>query len=112
MKSTESNETKLNGKVSIIELISYQQGAIVSRVIVQQPHGSVTVFAFDKDQEISEHTAPFDAMVQVLEGEALVTLGGKGHPLSGGEMIIMHANIPHAVKAASKMKMILIMIRE
>ena len=93
------------------ELISYQDGAIVSREIVKKATGSVTLFAFDEGQGLSEHTAPFDALVQVVEGSAEITISGKPHQLQGGEMILMPAQQPHALKALKRFKMILTMIR-
>jgi len=93
------------------ELVGYQDGAIVSREIVKRPNGNVTVFAFDEGQGLSEHTAPFDALVQVLEGEVEITIAGKSHRLQGGGLILMPANQPHALKAIKRFKMILTMIR-
>ncbi len=93
------------------ELVSYQDGAIVSREILKKPAGSVTVFAFDEGQGLSEHTAPFDALVQVLEGEAEITISGKPHHLQHGGLILMPANQSHALKAIKRFKMILTMIR-
>jgi quercetin dioxygenase-like cupin family protein len=95
----------------VTELVTYQAGAIVSREIVKKPTGTVTVFAFDEGQGLSEHTAPFDALVQVLEGEAIITVSGKAHRLQGGGLILMPANQPHALKAIRRLKMILTMIR-
>ena len=93
------------------ELVSYQDGAIVSREIVKKPAGNVTVFAFDMGQGLSEHTAPFDALVQVLEGEVEIMISGKPHCLQGGELILMPANQSHALKALKRFKMLLTMIR-
>ena len=93
------------------ELVNYQDGSIVSREIVKKPTGSVTLFAFDEGQGLSEHTAPFDALVHVLEGEAEISIVGKPHRLHGGEMILMPAQQPHALKALKRFKMILTMIR-
>jgi quercetin dioxygenase-like cupin family protein len=93
------------------ELVNYQDGAIVSREIVKKPTGTVTVFAFDMGQSLSEHTAPFDALVQVLEGEVGIIISGKPHCLQGGELILMPANQPHALKALKRFKMLLTMIR-
>ena len=93
------------------ELVSYQDGAVVSREIVKKPTGNVTLFAFDEGQELSEHTTPFDALVQVLEGETEIMISGQPHRLQGGEMILMPANQPHALKALRRFKMILTMIR-
>jgi quercetin dioxygenase-like cupin family protein len=93
------------------ELVNYQDGAIVSRELVKKPTGTVTVFAFDEGQGLSEHTAPFDALVQVLEGEVEITISGKPHHVTGGEMILMPAHQPHALKAFTRFKMMLTMIR-
>jgi len=97
--------------VKAVELVSYQDGAIVSREIVKKPTGTVTVFAFDEGQGLSEHTAPFDALVQVLEGEAEIRISGKPHRLQGGGLFLLPANQPHALKAIKRFKMILTMIR-
>ena len=93
------------------ELVSYQEGAVVSRQITKADAGNVTLFAFDKDQELSEHTAPFDALVHVLDGEAEIRISGKAFNLKTGDAIIMPADEPHAVKAISRFKMLLTMIR-
>ena len=95
----------------VTELASYQDNAIVSKTIIKKDKGTITLFAFDKGQELSEHTAPFDAMVYVLDGTADVTVAGKLIHLGTGEMIILPANISHALKASEKFKMMLIMIR-
>ena len=96
---------------TVADLVSYQEGSIVSREIVKKPTGTVTVFAFDEGQGLSEHTAPFDALVHVLEGEVEITIAGKLHRLRSGEMILMPAQQPHALKAMRRLKMILTMIR-
>jgi quercetin dioxygenase-like cupin family protein len=93
------------------DLVDYQPGAIVSREVVKQKTGSVTLFAFDAGQGLSEHTAPFDALVQVLDGEAEIAIAGKRHRVREGELILMPANRPHALKAVQRFKMMLIMIR-
>ncbi len=95
-----------------LELVAYQTGAIVSREIVKKKTGTVTVFAFDKARGLSEHTAPFDALVQVLDGVAEITVGGVHHSLGKDDMILMPANVPHALKAVERFKMILVMIRD
>lgn len=95
----------------IVDLVGYQDGAVVSRTLVKQSAGNVTLFAFDAGQELSEHTAPYDALVQVLEGDAEVTIARQPHRMGAGEMIIMPANRPHAVKALARFKMMLTMIR-
>ena len=92
-------------------LVNYQDGSVVSREIVKKPAGTVTVFAFDEGQGLSEHTARFDALVQLLEGEAEITIAGKPHRVQSGEMILMPANQPHALKALKRYKMILTLIR-
>lgn len=93
------------------ELVNYQDGAVVSREIVRKPTGNVTLFAFDEGQGLSEHTAPFDALVQVVEGDAEIIISGNTHRVQGGEMILMPAGQPHALKAPKRFKMILTMIR-
>ena len=93
------------------QLVNYQDGAIVSREIVKKPTGTVTVFAFEKGEGLSEHTAPFDALVQVLEGEIEITISGQPYRLQDGEMILMPAGQPHALKALKRFKMILTLIR-
>jgi quercetin dioxygenase-like cupin family protein len=93
------------------EFVNYQDGAVVSREIVRKPTGSVTLFAFDEGQGLSEHTAPFDALVQVLEGEAEIMVSGKSNLVQGGEMILLPAGQPHALKAIQRFKMMLTMIR-
>jgi quercetin dioxygenase-like cupin family protein len=92
-------------------LVSYQPNAIVSREILKQKTGSVTLFAFDAGQGLSEHTAPFDALVQVLDGEAEITIAGKRQRVAAGKLILMPANQPHALRAWQKFKMLLTMIR-
>ena len=94
------------------ELVSYQDGSVVSRQITKADAGNVTLFAFDKEQELSEHTAPFDALVHVLDGDAEIMISGKAFKLKTGDAIIMPANEPHALKASSRFKMLLIMIRK
>ena len=98
--------------LKMAELVSYQDGSVVSRRITKTDAGNVTLFAFDKDQELSEHTAPFDALVQVLEGEAEIKISGKSYHLGTGDAIIMPADEPHAVLALQKFKMLLTMIRK
>lgn len=92
-------------------LVAYQEGAVVSRQIIKADAGNVTLFAFDKDQELSEHTAPFDALAHILDGEAQVTISGKPYVLKDGEAIILPANEPHALRAVKKFRMLLTMIR-
>ena len=98
--------------MAALELVSYQDGSVVSRQIVKQEKGNVTLFAFDAGQELSEHTAPFDALVHVIDGEAEITIAGKSIRAKAGEMVIMPANQPHALKTITRFKMLLTMIRE
>jgi quercetin dioxygenase-like cupin family protein len=93
------------------ELVNYQDGAVVSREIFKKPTGSVTLFAFDEGQGLSEHTAPFDALVQVVGGDTEIMITGKPHHLRGGEMILMPAGQPHALRALKRFKIMLTMIR-
>ncbi|MGD8629067.1 MAG: cupin domain-containing protein [bacterium] len=92
-------------------LIDYQAGSIVSRMLVKKDAGTVTLFAFDRDQGLSEHTAPFDALVYIIEGEAEITISGKAMTLKTGDTVIMPANDPHALKAVEKFKMLLVMVK-
>ncbi len=96
---------------SPVDLVAYQEGAVVSRSLLNKKTGTVTFFAFDKGQALSEHTAPFDAMVYVLDGEVEITISGASYNLKIGEMIIMPANEPHGLKALSPFKMMLTMIK-
>lgn len=95
----------------LAELIDYQEGSVVSRTIVEKKTGTVTLFAFDEHQGLSEHTAPFDALVYILDGEAVVIISGEAVKLKEGEAVIMPANEPHALKAVHRFKMMLTMIR-
>jgi quercetin dioxygenase-like cupin family protein len=103
---------KLVAKVlRLIDLVDYQDDAVVSREIINKKTGTVTLFSFDRGQGLSEHTAPYDAMVSLLDGEADITISGKTLHLKEGEMVIMPANQPHALKAVGRFKMILTMIK-
>ena len=95
----------------LLELADYQSGSIVSRTLIDRPVGNVTFFAFDEGQRLSEHTAPFDALVNVIDGEAEVVIAGQAFSVKTGEMIIMPANQPHAVNAVKRFKILLTMIR-
>ena len=97
--------------IRLTDLADYQEGSVVSRTIIDKKTGTVTFFAFDEGQGLSEHTVPFDALVYLLEGEAEIVISGKPIQLKDGEMVIMPANQPHALRAAKKFKMILTMIR-
>jgi len=93
------------------DMVGYQGGSVVSRPLIDKPSGTVTLFAFAEGQGLSEHTAPFDALVYLLDGEARITISGKGYDLANGDMIVMPANQPHALKATRRFKMALVMIK-
>lgn len=95
----------------LVSLIEYSAGSIVSKTILDKPAGTVTLFAFDKGQKLSEHTAPYDAIVQIIDGKAVITIAGQQREVSNGEIIIMPSNVPHAINAEEKFKMFLTMIR-
>ena len=97
--------------LNLAEMVSYQTGSVVSRQITKAEVGNVTLFAFDAGQELSEHTAPFDALVHVVEGEAEIIISGRSFHLKNGDAIVMPADAPHAVKATGQFKMLLTMIR-
>lgn len=97
--------------VRLATVVDYGEGAIVSRTLAKGPAGTLTVFAFDKDQELSEHSTPFDAYVTVLDGETLLIIGGKNVRAKAGETVRMPAGIPHAVKASERFKMLLVMLK-
>jgi len=97
--------------LALKDIAAYQEHSVVSREIIRKPSGTMTVFAFDKDEGLSEHTAPFDAAVYLLEGRAEVRIDGKPYFVDEGEMIIMPANKPHALKAITAFKMLLVMIK-
>lgn len=106
-----TTDEKLHEAASMAGLIDYQSGTVASRTIVKGQTGTVTVFAFDEGEGLSEHTAPFDALVHVIDGEAEITVDGRPHALKQGEMIVMPADRPHALKAIRQFKMVLTMIR-
>ena len=95
----------------LADLVAYQSGAVVSRILINKKTGTVTLFAFDEGQSLSEHTTPFDALVYLLDGEVEITISGKALKLSAGETVIMPAGEPHAVRALKQFKMVLTMIR-
>ena len=108
---TEKRTEDLKGKVlEPKDLLAYQDGSVVSRMLVYKPQGTITIFAFDAGEGLSEHTAPYDAIATIIDGEATITIAGKEFPMSTGQMIIMPANIPHAVMAVQRFKMVLTMI--
>jgi len=105
------NETLIGHPLTINELASYQSGSVVSRTLIDKKIGTLTLFAFDQGQGLSEHAAPYDAFVQVLDGSAAITIGGKEQQVDAGQMIIMPANVPHSLRAEQPFKMLLVMIR-
>lgn len=105
------NETLIGQALTINELAAYQSGSVVSRTLIDKKIGTLTLFAFDRGQGLSEHTAPYDAFVQVLDGSAAITIGGEEQQVDAGQMIIMPANVPHSLRAEKPFKMLLVMIR-
>jgi quercetin dioxygenase-like cupin family protein len=102
---------KISEKFNLTGSVEYAGGSVVSKTVQKKDTGTITLFAFDKDQGLSEHSAPFDAMVNVIDGKADVIIDGKSNVLEKGESIIMPANIPHALKAVGQFKMLLVMIK-
>ena len=113
MSSTTIARSEIAGAeaFSLSGLVNYQDGSVVSRVVLKREKGNVTIFAFDEGQGLSEHTSPFDALVQGVEGEAEVTVSGKPIALKPGDVILLPADKPHAVRATTRFKMVLTMIR-
>jgi len=104
---------ELKGRVLTLgDLVDYQDGAVASRMVVNRKAGSITIFSFDEDEGLSEHTAPYDAVVTILDGECEVWVAGKTFQMDKGETIIFPANVPHALSAITRFKMMLVMIRE
>lgn len=107
------SRAELQGKVlQLADLVSYQDGTVASRMIINKPSGSITLFSFDEDEGLSEHTAPYDAVVTILDGECEVWVAGETHRMREGETIIFPANVPHALSAVTRFKMSLTMVRE
>jgi len=106
-----SNNGLIGTAFSMNEQINYQSGSVVSKTLIDKKIGTLTLFAFDAGQGLSEHTAPFDAVVQIVDGTAAITIDGTVHQVQAGEMIIMPANLPHSLKAEVPFKMLLVMIR-
>jgi quercetin dioxygenase-like cupin family protein len=105
------SEVPVAERIRLGELVNYQEGAVVSRTILKRLTGTVTVFAFDQGQGLSEHTSPFDALIQMLEGQAEIIVAGKPLSTGPGESVLLPANQPHAVKAVTPFKMLLTMVR-
>jgi len=95
----------------LIDLVNYQDGSVVSKQIIKRKVGTVTIFAFDEGEGLSEHTAPFDALVQILDGEVRIRIAAESYDLKAGEMIILPVDVPHSLKALTRFKMLLTMIR-
>jgi quercetin dioxygenase-like cupin family protein len=109
----DAKRAELLGKVlNLKDLVRYQEGTIASRMIVNRKAGNITLFSFDRDEGLSEHTAPYDAVVTILDGECEVWVGGTTHRMREGDTIIFPANVPHALSAITRFKMMLTMIRE
>jgi len=108
---SEPAESLIGKAVEMSGLVSYHSGSVISRTLIDRKIGTITLFSFDAGQGLSEHTVPFDAFVQIIDGAAEVTIDGTKHLVSAGEFIIMPANIPHSLKAVEKFKMMLVMIR-
>ncbi|HBP01454.1 MAG: Cupin 2, conserved barrel domain protein [Candidatus Moranbacteria bacterium GW2011_GWE1_49_15] len=98
--------------LNLRDMVAYQEGSVVSREVLKTDHGSVTLFAFEAGQGLSEHTAPFDVLVNVIDGEGEITISGKTHVLNEGQMIIMPANEPHSLNAQKRFKMFLVMLKK
>lgn len=111
MTASQNAASELVGVVALPALIEYQPGAVVSRTLVKKSAGTVTAFAFDAGEGLSEHTAPFDALVLMLEGECEIAIAGQPHRVPGGHLLRLPAGSPHAVKAVDRSKMLLVMIR-
>jgi quercetin dioxygenase-like cupin family protein len=105
------NTIEISTQFTLTESIEYAANSVVSKTIIKKPTGTITLFAFDKGEGLSEHTAPFEAVVQILDGVAEITIAGALYTLNAGQCIILPANIPHALRAAEKFKMMLTMIR-
>ena len=113
MEKHEKRRNEVVGKIiRLPDLVNYQDGTVASRMIISRKAGNVTLFSFDENEGLSEHTAPFDAMVTILDGECEVWVAGTTHKMTVGDTIIFPANIPHALSAITKFKMMLVMIKE
>jgi quercetin dioxygenase-like cupin family protein len=106
-----TNENLIGRAIALAKLVDYQAGAVVSRTLSDKTAGTITMFAFDAGHGLSEHSAPYDAFVYAIDGEVEVTLGGEKHRVIEGQMIIMPADVPHALRAVTPFKMLLVMIR-
>ena len=112
MKDSKQNQADLQAQaLKMADLVDYQKGSVVSRTVIDKKVGTITLFAFDQGQGLSEHTAPYDAFVYIMDGEAEITIDGKVHVAVAGDMVIMPANKPHALRAVKRYKMLLVMVR-
>lgn len=111
-KGTERKNLETGEIYKLADLVDYQQGSVVSRTLINKEVGTVTLFSFDEGQGLREHTTPYDALVNILDGEAAITISGKEYRLAEGDIIVMPANEPHAIRAESRFKMLLIMVKE
>src|SRR5262245_22336883 len=111
MTADPTDTGELRGVMPQLDLVAYQPDAVVSRTLLKKPAGTVTAFAFDAGEGLSEHTAAFDALLLVLEGDAEVGIAGKPHRVGAGEVLILPANLPHALRAATRLKMLLVMVK-
>jgi len=103
--------TEIVNKELLIDAVNYQNSSIVSKQIIKKPNGNITLFAFDKDESLTEHTSPFESVVYMVDGEMEITIGGKPYNVKAGEILVMPANIPHGLRASLKSKMLLTMIK-
>lgn len=103
--------TEIVNKELLLDAVNYQNSSIVSKQIIKKPNGNITLFAFDKDESLTEHTSPYEAVVYMVDGEMEITIGGKPYNVKAGEILVMPANIPHGLKASLKSKMLLTMIK-
>jgi quercetin dioxygenase-like cupin family protein len=111
MKEVPEGENIIGKVMNLPELVDYQGGSVVSKTLIDKKVGTITLFAFDQGQGLSEHTAPYDAFVYIFDGEAIITISGKAHTVRKDEMVIMPAHEPHELKAEKRFKMMLVMIR-
>lgn len=108
---TEEKDSIMARALNLADMLTYQEGAVISRALIDKKAGTITVFAFAEGEGLSEHTAPFDAFVQIIDGTAEITIAGVVHTVEAGRIIVLPANQPHALRALTKFKMLLVMIR-
>jgi quercetin dioxygenase-like cupin family protein len=103
--------SEITNKEMLVDAVNYQDGSIVSKQIIKKPNGNITLFAFGKDESLTEHTSPYEAIVYMVDGEMKITIGGNPYNVKAGEYLVMPPNVPHGLKASVKSKMLLIMIK-